>query len=162
MEDMGRPRPLDANDVADWFINVIDRQAGEVITTLEVQRLVFFAQAWHLANTGRPLFADDFEAWSTGPVAPNVFERFRDFTYSTVPAMEQAREVKGQKLDLLLQVQDEYGCYRGRKLDELSREPGGPWEKARGGISEVAACDAVIAKDAIRKFYGAKIGKSWP
>lgn len=162
MEDMSRTRPLDANDIADWFINAVDRQAGEVITTLEVQRLVFFAQAWYLANTGRPLFEDDFEAWSTGPVAPSVFERFKDFTYSTVPAIERARYVRGRKLELLQQVHNEYGCYRGRKLDEISREAGAPWDMTRGKISAVAACASVITKNAIRKYYGEKIGKNWP
>lgn len=161
MEDMARTRPLSANDVADWFINAIDRQAGETITTLEVQRLVYFAQAWYLANTGRPLFAEDFQAWSTGPVIPAVFDRFENYTYATVPAMDRAREIKGDKLQLLENVQNQYGCYRGRKLDELARESGGPWEAARGSISSVAPCDTIVTKDSIRDFYGQKIDKTW-
>ena len=49
MEDMARK--IDAHDVADWFINRIDRRMGEVITTDVVHRLLYFAQAWYLANT---------------------------------------------------------------------------------------------------------------
>ena len=62
LEIMARNRPIDANDVADWFINRVDRPAGATITPAIVQKLVFLAQAWHLANTCRPMFRDEFEA----------------------------------------------------------------------------------------------------
>ena len=159
MEDMAR-RPYDANDIADWFINTTDRQAGETITTLEVQRLVFFSQAWHLANTGRPLFADDFEAWATGPIAPKLYERFQYYDYETIPALDRTRIVDGEKLQLLEGVRKNYAGLSGDELDLVSRETGGPWAQARGNIDSIAACDTVISKEAIAKFYAQKIGKA--
>lgn len=56
-EDMAR-KLLCANDYADWFINRADRSSGEVITPNVVQRLDYLAQAWHLANKGRPFGPD--------------------------------------------------------------------------------------------------------
>ena len=61
METMAN-KPLLANDYADWFINNIDRAAGALITVSMVHKLVYFAQAWYLANKGRTLFG-------SGPVS---------------------------------------------------------------------------------------------
>lgn len=161
MDEMARKRPYSANDFADWFINMTDRSQGEVITPLMVQRLLFFAQAWHLANKGRPLFAEEFEAWATGPVIVSVFERFQHTAFECLPFIENARDITGDRLSLLESVHEEYGCYQARKLDELSQERGGPWEQARGGRAPEAACNTIISKEAMKRFYGAKIGKEW-
>lgn len=161
MEDMSKKRPISANDVADWFINQVDRQAADCVTPLEIQRLVFFAQAWYLANNGRAMFKEDFEAWATGPVEPSIFMRFEHLASSSIPEIEGAREIGGDRLEVLKSVQDQYGCYKNRKLAELSREPGGPWENARRGLAPEAASSAVITKEAMKKFYGEKIQKSW-
>jgi uncharacterized phage-associated protein len=86
LELMARKKPITANDVADWFINRVNRQEGEIITTDEVLLVVYFAQAWHLANTGRVLFKDGIEAWALGPtVVP-----------STIPTCRAAKHV-GQR-----------------------------------------------------------------
>lgn len=162
MEDMAKKRPLSANDVAEWFINRTASEQGEVISTLEVQRLVYFSQAWYLANKGRPLFEDEFEAWASGPMNPAIFERFANFAYTNIPAIETSRVIKGAKLELLEEIWERYGCFKGRKLDAMSREPGGPWQTARGNLTPEAAGDTVIPKSAIRKFYAKQIEKSWP
>lgn len=157
MEDMARARPLSANDYADWFINAVDRKSGEHITTLVVQRLLFLAQAWYLANTGRPLFADEFQAWSTGPICLAVFERFEYYTYDTIPEMPPTRVIRGEKLALIEQIREKYSRYSEDELEAIVQVERGPWKMARGGISASAACDVVIGKDEIRKFYGEKI-----
>ena len=38
-----------ALDIAHWFAGSIDREAGDSITHLKVQKLVYYAQAWSLA-----------------------------------------------------------------------------------------------------------------
>ena len=161
MEDMPKKRPLSANDVGDWFINAIDRASGDVITPLMVQRLIYFAQAWYLANTGNALFDDEFEAWATGPVATSVFGRFEHAAFEHIPFIDNVRSITGTKLECLEAIQERYGVYKAQKLDELSQEAGGPWEKARGKLAPEARCNTVITKDAMKRFYGEKIGKSW-
>ena len=161
MIEMPSKRPLSANDIADWFINATDGDAGNVITPLMVQKLVFFAQAWFLANKGRPLFTDDFQAWASGPIIPALFERFENFAYTNLPPIENARQVSGEKLELLNGVQERYGCFNAGKLEQLVQESGGPWSKCRAGLGPGDASSTVITKDAIKKFYGQKIDKTW-
>ena len=155
MEDMARK--IDAHDVADWFINRIDRRMGEVITTDVVHRLLYFAQAWYLANTGHEMFEEEFEAWGTGPIIPAIYERFEHMDVASLPDIENSRTIKGSKLEMLEFIQRDYGCYMPVKLDELAKEPGGPWHTARKGLAPLAPSDKIIPKAAMKSFYREKI-----
>jgi uncharacterized phage-associated protein len=46
------------------FMLVEGRERGEILTNLKLQKLLYYAQPWHLALNDRPLFDEDFEAWS--------------------------------------------------------------------------------------------------
>lgn len=151
MDEMARK--IDAHDAADWFINKIDRRMGELITLDVVHRLVFFAQAWYLANTGLPMFDDEFEAWGTGPVIPTLYRRFENLAAASIPDIENSRPIKGRKLEMLECIQRDYGCYMPFKLEELAREPGGPWHEARAGLGPLAPSNRVIPKATMRDFY---------
>ena len=160
LELMARKKPITANDVADWFINRVNRQEGEIITTDEVLLVVYFAQAWHLANTGRVLFKDGIEAWALGPTVVSVFDRFENLHAASLPEIENAREVTGQKLELLVEVERAYGGFKARKLRELATAEGGPWAKARRGLSSEAASDRIIEPETMKIHYGEKIQQS--
>ncbi len=155
MEDMARK--IDAHDVADWFINRIDRRMGEVITTDVVHRLLYFAQAWYLANTGHEMFEEEFEAWGTGPMIPAIYERFEHMDVASLPDIENSRTIKGSKLEMLECIQRDYGCYMPFKLDELAKEPGGPWHTARKGLVPLAPSDKIIPKTDMKSFYRGEI-----
>lgn len=155
MEDMARK--IDAHDVADWFINRIDRSMGDIVTTDVIQRMLYFAQAWYLANTGHQMFEEEFEAWSSGPVVPAVYDRFRGLEAASLPNIENSRAIKGSKLEMLECIQEDYGCYLPFKLDELAKEVGGPWYQARQGTAPLAPSDKIVAKEEMKRFYRAKI-----
>ncbi|MDK8563571.1 DUF4065 domain-containing protein [Corynebacterium pseudodiphtheriticum] len=38
----------------------------------EAVQAVLFSQGWHLAWTGKPFFADEFEGWRHGPVSQQL------------------------------------------------------------------------------------------
>ncbi|WP_311245432.1 MULTISPECIES: type II toxin-antitoxin system antitoxin SocA domain-containing protein [unclassified Microbacterium] len=44
------------------------------VSTMKLQKLLYLAQGWSLAITGRPLFDAEFEAWPSGPVNREIFE----------------------------------------------------------------------------------------
>jgi uncharacterized phage-associated protein len=48
------------------------RSTGTVTGGLQLQKLVYYAQAWHLVWNGRPLFDEAIDAWKLGPVVPEV------------------------------------------------------------------------------------------
>ena len=43
------------------------------LSTMKLQKLCYYAQAWSLVWDDAPLFDDDFEAWANGPVCPTLF-----------------------------------------------------------------------------------------
>lgn len=47
------------------------------ITTMKLQKLVYYCQAWSLVWDEVPLFEEDFQAWANGPVCPELFERHK-------------------------------------------------------------------------------------
>ena len=54
------------------------------MTTMKLQKLAYYCQAWHLAWEGEPLFAEEFEAWANGPVSPKLFSYHKGmFTVDT-------------------------------------------------------------------------------
>lgn len=52
-------------DVAEYILE----QHGEM-TSMKLQKLVYYCQAWHLAWSDEPLFRESIEAWANGPVVP--------------------------------------------------------------------------------------------
>lgn len=53
--------------VASWIVRHAHEQ-GDDITQLKLQKLCYYAQGYHLAIHGTPLFPDPIEAWDKGPV----------------------------------------------------------------------------------------------
>jgi len=56
-------------DVAEYLLS----KEGEM-STMKLQKLLYFCQGWNLAWTGHPLFDNEFEAWASGPVVRELFE----------------------------------------------------------------------------------------
>lgn len=50
------------------YINEKHSPQGEV----QYQKWLYYVQAWSLAWDGVPMFEDRIEAWTLGPVVPNV------------------------------------------------------------------------------------------
>ena len=46
----------DINKIADFFINKVDENKGDVITNLKIQKLLYFAWGWYLTLYGKLLF----------------------------------------------------------------------------------------------------------
>ncbi len=57
-----------ALDVAKYILETQDE-----MTTVKLQKLVYYCQAWSLVWEEKPLFAERIEAWANGPVVPALF-----------------------------------------------------------------------------------------
>lgn len=62
-------------------------QSGETsdITPVKLQKLLYYCQGYHLALTGRPLFADVIEAWDLGPVVASVYGEYKQYSKQSIP-----------------------------------------------------------------------------
>lgn len=64
--------------VADYIVASL-HEAGDEISNLKLQKLLYFAQGLCLANCGKPLFDESLIAWKLGPVSMSTFKRFEHF-----------------------------------------------------------------------------------
>ncbi len=139
--------------IANWFLANIGREAGDLITHLKLQKLVYYAQAWSLAGRGKPLFQEDFQAWAHGPVVPSLFRAFRDHGMAPIPAPGSVPRLDEETVELLAEVLDVYGEHSAKKLEQLTHRER-PWREARGDLPDEARSESVITKEAMRRFYG--------
>ena len=58
---------MTAKDVAEYFLSRVDEDAGDSLSNLKIQKLAYYAQGYHLALHGTPLFNERIEAWQHGP-----------------------------------------------------------------------------------------------
>lgn len=152
-------KALSAKDVARWFINHVDRASGEAITQLKVQKLVYYADAWYLANFDKPLIKEDFQAWAHGPAIHSLYREFKDFGWNAIPEQPCVRsKIPSDINDYLEAVYEEYGQFSAKRLEEMTHEEL-PWQQARRALPAEAASQTIIPKIVTRNYYAEKIGK---
>jgi len=134
------------------FLLAESRERGEVLTNLKLQKLLYYAQAWHLATYDQELFAEDFRAWVHGPVLPSQYRRFKDYEWR--PIMEEVgRPVLESALEAhLLEIVDVFGEETAVAL-ELMTHREKPWLAARGNLALDAPSNAIVLKSLMRDYY---------
>ena len=70
--------PYDPKAIANYFLTVA-AEHNESLDPMKIQKLVYFANGWHLAVKGAPLINEQVEAWPYGPVIPSLYAAFRRF-----------------------------------------------------------------------------------
>lgn len=120
---------LSCHDVADYFLAQQDEESGDTISNLKLQKLVYYAQGFHLAmHDGQPLFGEPIEAWTHGPVVPELYHRFKDFGAGAIfpPVKLDYSKYDQRTKELLDEVYSVYGQFSGWKLRNMTHEEA-PW-----------------------------------
>lgn len=138
--------------IAEWFLCNIDRNAGDAITHLRLQKLVYYAQAWSLVLLEKPLFDEDCQAWAHGPVYYSLFDTYRGNGWEALDAPEECPNIDTETEKLLEEVLAIYGQKSAKYLERLTHSEA-PWKNARGDLSPEASSQSIIPKEAIEKFY---------
>lgn len=47
------------------------------MTTMKLQKLVYYCQAWSLVWDGKPIFEEKIQAWASGPVVRELYNEHR-------------------------------------------------------------------------------------
>ena len=143
---------LTADTVADFFIR-FSHVHGDYITNLKLQKLVYYAQAWHLALHNEPLIDNDFQAWIHGPVCPSLYGRFKKYRWN--PITEQPEDISSisKKTEaFLIEIYEVYGQYTGYQLEQMTHSED-PWINARRGIQIDEASSEIISQESMLNFY---------
>ena len=141
---------LTCYDIAHYFITSVDVKCGEGLTHLKLQKLLYYAQGFHLALYDTPLFSEAIEAWHHGPIVLEVYEQYKEHKdqFLQVPERVDLPIYPSDIKELLNEVHNTYGQFSAWKLKELTLEE--PlWKNAYG-------CeDFIISQEEMRTFFKA-------
>ena len=141
---------LTAEIVADLIIEFC-HEHGDLITNLRLQKLLYYAQAWHLAMHEKPLFLDRIEAWGNGPIQPDVYAKFARFGHQQLDHETSDWKVAKHVSNHIADLMRAYGHLSSFDLEMVSRDEE-PWKAARNRITETDKTPEV-SRDLMMRFY---------
>jgi uncharacterized phage-associated protein len=125
---------LSCHEVAKYFLTLVDEDAGDLISNLKLQKLVYYAQGFYLALYDRPLFPEPLEAWIHGPVVPELFHTYKTYGAGAIPSPNDVDFSRYDPLtrEVLDEVYNVFGQFAAWKLRNLTHEEP-PWENTPVG-----------------------------
>jgi uncharacterized phage-associated protein len=134
------PPPNSYGRVAEYFLASVDEDAGDSITNLKLQKLLYYAQGFHLAIYDKPLFWESIKKWAHGPVVPQAYHAYKEYGSQAIPVTQiNPHDYSEQETELLNEIYSVYGQFSATKLRSMThQEP--PWADApdNGEISHVS------------------------
>jgi uncharacterized phage-associated protein len=133
-------------DVAKYFLTLSEPDEGDFVSNLKLQKLIYYAQGFHLAIHGQPLFPDPIQAWAHGPVVPNLYHHYKDHGSNGIPVPVEFNvdTLDAGVRELLNEVWNVYGQFSAWKLRNMTHdEP--PWKNTERG--------EVISESVMRDYF---------
>lgn len=141
---------LDALDIAKYFLTLADDE--DPLTNLKLQKLLYYAQGFYIAVTGKPLYNDTLEKWHHGPVVPTVYHAYKSNGAGTIPRPQDfvPSIIDVNTRELLDEVYKVYGQYAAWTLRGFTHlEP--PWRDAKDG------CEITI--ESLKRYFKTRLKK---
>ena len=130
------------------------------MTSIKLQKLCYYSQAWSLVWDGIPLFNEEFEAWPNGPVCVELDKKLNNKFVINKNFFDDKKSInlsveQKQTIDAVL---DAYGDKDGYYLMQLTHIEK-PWKDARGSRDIAATCNNIISKKSMQVYYGGLCAK---
>ena len=138
---------VDVFDVAKY---VLEKQGS--MTTMKLQKLVYYSQAWSLVWDEKPLFAEEIQAWASGPIVRDLYNHHRgaylipDIQKGNVDNLTKEQR---ETIDAILEA---YGDKPAQWLADLTHMEK-PWNEAREGFDPGDNCENEITPASLAEYY---------
>lgn len=137
-------------NVAEWFLH------RKSFTHKQLQKLCYYAQAWHYALLGKKLFEEEIQAWIHGPVCPVLYARYASYGWTPIKRIRgEVQKFSAETSNVLRAVYNTYAKFTGEQLESLTHSES-PWQEARGTLKPYEPCENVISVESMRKYYAQK------
>lgn len=124
------------------------------MSTMKLQKLCYYSQAWSLVWDDSPLFEEDFQAWANGPVCPELFFHTQGkYSVSANDETGGSGDLSDIQKETIDKVVAHYGSHNAQWLSQLTHMED-PWNEARDGVPPGAGCNHVISKESMAMYYG--------
>lgn len=135
-------------DVAKFILE----QLGQM-STMKLQKLCYYAQAWSLVWDGDQLFEEDFQAWANGPVCPELFFRLQGrFSVAAQDVPGDSSVFSQAQRETISHVLNYYGGKDAQWLSQLTHLED-PWRQARQNLPAGAPSKAIVSKESMAMYY---------
>ncbi len=116
------PIHYNAQDIANYFLWKAQEENQELLSNMKLQKLVYYAQGLHLVLNNIPLFKDKIEAWTYGPVVPDLYHAYKHHEASGIPANPNFNpsSIDKDTRELLDEIFDVFGQFSAVRLMELA------------------------------------------
>lgn len=122
------------------------------MTTMKLQKLVYYSQAWSLVWDEKQLFEEDIEAWANGPVIRDLFDYHRGMYEISAMPIGNSRLLNQEQQETIDAVLEYYGDKSAQWLIELAHMED-PWKQARRGLQPLERGNRVMSLDMIADYY---------
>ena len=141
------PPKIQVFDVAAYILEKMG-----AMTTMKLQKLVYYSQAWSLVWDEKPLFEEDIEAWANGPVVRELFDYHRGMYEISAMPIGNPRLLNQEQQETIDAVLDYYGDKSAQWLIDLTHMED-PWKQARKGLPPLERGSRVMSLDTIADYY---------
>lgn len=152
-------KPLRALDVARYLV-YDTAKTGDCITNLKLQKVLYYAQGWHLALYDESLYSDQLQAWVRGPVQPGVYGYYRyeqnagrqAWEPLVPPDDDDVPKLPKRAREHLGEIWEVFGKFTVHELEDMTHaEP--PWQNARIDVPPDERSNNVISLDDMRDYF---------
>ena len=139
-----------AHIIAQYFLSLTDEESGDVMTNLKLQKLLYYAQGFHLALFRTPLFIDNLEAWMHGPVVRSVYFQYNEYGSQPIPKPDDfdTESIHAETRLFLDEVYEVYGQFSAWKLRNMTHQET-PWNST--------PLNTVIPHEKLEEFFQTRI-----
>lgn len=107
---------------------------GDPVTNLKLQKLLYYAQAWHLALYDNPMFDERIEAWVHGPAVPPIYGAFKGYEWQPIAPQNGNLDLPNGPKSHIDDVILAYGDFSAYQFERMMHQED-PWIKARKGLA---------------------------
>lgn len=139
-------------DVAKYILHKVGP-----MSTMKLQKLCYYSQAWSLVWDDTELFSEDFQAWANGPVCKELFNSHKgqfkiseDDIHKQYLSTERLDENQMETIDVVLGT---YANKNGQWLSTLTHMED-PWKIARANTPSGMPSETIITKESMAMYYG--------
>lgn len=133
-------------DVASYIVSRCD-----LMTTMKLQKLVYYSYAEYAKNHNTPLFDDSFEAWRNGPVVRSLYNIHRRCYLADPDLFDASPTLEADEKKAVEIAIKKYSNYSARELSYMTHAES-PWKDAREGLDITSYCEREITFEAVKRW----------
>lgn len=122
---------ITSKQVAEYFLGLSEPEYGDIISNLKLQKLIYYAQGFHIAIYNKPLFDEPIIKWEHGPVIESLYHKYKKYGSGAIPVPDyvDSSMFSDEQKDLLKEIFEIYGQFSAWKLRCMTHEEP-PWKQA--------------------------------